>query len=125
MTLSNWIKGYCTENGITLPDDIPDENTALEFINVSMIGIVKKTIPDAGSLSFDMPNNSRAILITIGTAGGASGAYLAWCNASGTVGWTTVKTASNNTLSNATNKLTITTTASGVTALLIRIQWGG
>lgn len=121
MTLSTWIKNYCEENGITLPDDIPDENTALEFISVGMFGVVKKDIPNAGSVSFDMPNNSRVILITIGTAGGASGAYLAWCNAVGTVGWTTVKTATNNTLSNATNKLTVATTASNVKVVLISI----
>ena len=34
MTLSEWIKNYCEENDITLPDDIPDENTALLFISI-------------------------------------------------------------------------------------------
>lgn len=32
MTLSEWIKEYCEENNIELPDDIPDENTALRFL---------------------------------------------------------------------------------------------
>lgn len=36
MTLSEWIKNYCEEKGITLPDDIPDENTALLFIQISI-----------------------------------------------------------------------------------------
>lgn len=128
MTLSDWIKTYCTQNGITLPDDIPDENTALEFIGVKSLdkmaefcGIIRKVIPDAGSVSFDMPDNSRALVITVGTAGASAGAYLAWCNASGVVGWSTIKSATNNTPSNTTNKLTITTTASGVNALLISI----
>lgn len=33
MTLSKWIEDYCEENDIELPEDIPDEETALMFIN--------------------------------------------------------------------------------------------
>ncbi len=33
MTLSKWIEDYCEENSIELPEDIPDEETALMFIN--------------------------------------------------------------------------------------------
>lgn len=33
MTLSEWIEDYCEENGIELPEDIPDEETALMFLN--------------------------------------------------------------------------------------------
>ncbi len=121
MTLSEWIKTYCTENSITLPDDIPNEDTALEFINISMLDVTKRIIPDAGSISFDMPNSSRAIVITIGTAGASGGVYLVWCNDSGVVGWSTVKSATNNSLSESANTLTITTTANGVHTMIIRI----
>lgn len=33
MTLSKWIEDYCEDNDIELPEDIPDEETALMFIN--------------------------------------------------------------------------------------------
>lgn len=36
MTLSEWIKNYCEEKGITLPDDISNEETALLFILICM-----------------------------------------------------------------------------------------
>lgn len=38
MTLSEWIKNYCEENDITLPDGIPDEKTALQFLSVNGSG---------------------------------------------------------------------------------------
>lgn len=34
MKLSEWIKEYCEENNITLPDGIPDEKTALKLIAI-------------------------------------------------------------------------------------------
>lgn len=36
MTLSEWIKEYCEENDIILPDGISDEETALLFIQINM-----------------------------------------------------------------------------------------
>lgn len=38
MTLSKWIEDYCAENNITLPEDIPDEKTALMFISAASNG---------------------------------------------------------------------------------------
>lgn len=34
MTLSTWIKKYCEDNNITLPDDIADDETALMIISL-------------------------------------------------------------------------------------------
>ena len=38
MKLSEWIEKYCEDNGIELPSGIPDEKTALQFLNVNAIG---------------------------------------------------------------------------------------
>lgn len=51
--LSEWISEYCEENGIELPEDIPDEKTALQFLSVigSKDGGDYGVIP-AGSITF-------------------------------------------------------------------------
>lgn len=38
MTLSKWIEDYCEENEIELPEDIPDEETALTFLGIASNG---------------------------------------------------------------------------------------
>lgn len=35
MKLSEWIENYAEENDITLPEDIPDEKTALKFLDLN------------------------------------------------------------------------------------------
>lgn len=41
MTLSEWIENYCEENELELPDGIPNEKVALDFIIANKAGGVQ------------------------------------------------------------------------------------